>query len=242
MPRLPAPFARMIEVRGTPCTVTGIEDLSPSFRRVHFAGEGLQGREWAPCQVTTFLVSPTEFRRYTPDGFDATAGAMSILFHRHSVGAEGPPSPGDAWLDGLAIGDSVSAMGLEATRSFRAREVPGPVLVCGDGTTVGLWNSLIRWLGDRARVCGVVEVPAPDVPLVRDLLPGVDVVAQSEQPGAVVLSWLDDAPRSGEVTHAYLSGHGQTIQRARNVVRARYDLHRSVIYTQPYWATGKVGL
>src|SRR2546422_7904899 len=33
------------------------------------------------------------------------------------------------------------------------------VFVCGDGTTVGLWHSMIRWLGDRARVCGVVEVP-----------------------------------------------------------------------------------
>ncbi|MGX5207216.1 siderophore-interacting protein [Streptomyces violaceus] len=191
--------------------------------------------------MTTFLVSPTEFRRYTPDAFDATAGAMSILFHRHSLCVEGPPSPGDAWLGDLTIGTRVSAMGLESTRSFRAREVPGPVLVCGDGTTVGLWSSLIRWLGDRARVCGVVEVPAHDVPLVQALLPGVEVVAQTEQPGEAVLSWLDDAPPEN-VTHAYLSGHGQTIQPARNVVRSRYDLHRSIIYTQPYWATGKVGL
>jgi NADPH-dependent ferric siderophore reductase len=51
---------------------------------------------------------------------------------------------------------------------------------------------------------------------------------------------MDDAP-PGEVTHAYLPGHGQTIQLARNLV-PRYGLHRSVIYTQPYWATGKVGL
>jgi NADPH-dependent ferric siderophore reductase len=241
MPRLPALFARMIEARGVTCTVTGTEDLSPSFRRVHFAGKGLQGHEWAPCQVTTFLVSPTEFRRYTPDAFDVAAGRMSILFYRHSANVEGPSSPGDAWLDGLAVGDQVSAMGLETTRSFRARAMPGPVLVCGDGTTVGLWNSMIRWLGDRARVCGVVEVPAQDVPLAQDLLPGVEVIAQTEQPGQAVLSWLDAAPLV-EVTHAYLSGHGQTIQRARNLVRTRYDLHRSVIYTQPYWATGKVGL
>ncbi|MEU7658259.1 siderophore-interacting protein [Streptomyces lincolnensis] len=196
MPSLPAPFARMIEVRGMPCTVAGTEDLSPSFRRVHFAGEGLKGREWAPCQVTTFLVSPTAFRRYTPDAVDTVTGDMSILFYRHSAVVAGPPSPGDAWLDGLAVGD---------------------------------------------RVCGVVEVPARDVPVVRDLLPGVQVVAQSPQPGEALLSWLDAAPPE-KVTHAYLAGHGQTIQRARNVVRTRYDLHRSIIYTQPYWATGKVGL
>lgn len=55
------------------------------------------------------------------------------------------------------------------------------------------------------------------------------------------MPWLDAAP-SEKVTHAYLAGHGQTVQRARNVVRTRYDLHRSAIYTQSYWATGKVGL
>ncbi|MFI9169624.1 siderophore-interacting protein [Streptomyces lincolnensis] len=241
MPSLPAPFARMIEVRGMPCTVTGTEDLSPSFRRVHFAGEGLKGREWAPCQVTTFLVSPTAFRRYTPDAVDTVTGDMSILFHRHSAVVTGPPSPGDAWLDSLAVGDRVSAMGLEATRGFRARAEPGTTLVCGDGTTVGLWSSMIQRPGGRARVRGVVEVPAQDVPVVRDLLPGVQVVAQSPQPGEALLSWLDAAPPE-KVTHAYLAGHGQTIQRARNVIRTRYDLHRSVIYTQPYWATGKVGL
>ena len=241
MPSLPAPFARMIDVRGMPCTVTGSEDLSPSFRRVHLAGERLKGREWAPCQVTTFLVSPTAFRRYTPDAVDTTTGRMSILFHRHSTVAPGPPSPADAWLDSLAVGDPVSAMGLEATRGFRARAEPGTTLVCGDATTVGLWHSLIRWLGDRAVVRGVVEVPAPDVPLTRDLLPGVQVVAQSSQPGEALLSWLGDVPPEA-VTQAYLSGHGQTIQRARNLIRTRYDLHRSAIYTQPYWATGKVGL
>ncbi|NEA67054.1 siderophore-interacting protein [Streptomyces sp. SID12488] len=241
MPSLPAPFARMIEVRGMPCTVTGTEDLSPSFRRVHLSGERLKGRDWAPCQVTTFLVSPTEFRRYTPDAVDTTTGRMSVLFYRHSAVIPGPPSPGDAWLDGLAVGDTVSVMGLEATRGFRARAEPGTTLVCGDATTVGLWSSMIHWLGDRARVRGVVEVPARDVPLVRDLLPGVQVVAQSPQPGEALLSWLAEAPPE-KVTHAYLSGHGQTIQQARNLVRTRYDLHRSAIYTQPYWATGKVGL
>ncbi|MEV2254499.1 siderophore-interacting protein [Streptomyces sp. NPDC050147] len=231
----------MIEARGRPCTVTEIEDLSPSFRRVHLAGDGLRGHAWAPCQVSTFLVSPTEFRRYTPDSFDAMAGRMSLLFYRHGAGHAGALAPGEAWLEGLAVGDEVTAMGLETTRSFRARAVPGTVLVCGDGTTVGLWNSMIRWLDSQTRVSGVVEVPAPDVPLVQGLLPGVQVVAQSGQPGDAVLSRLGDAS-FGEVTHAYLSGHGQTIQRARDMLRTRYGLHRSVIYTQPYWATGKVGL
>jgi NADPH-dependent ferric siderophore reductase len=191
--------------------------------------------------VTTFLVSPTAFRRYTPDAVDTATGRMSVLFYRHSAVVPGPPSPGDAWLDKLTVGDRVSAMGLEATRSFRARAEPGTTLVCGDATTVGLWSSMIRWLGDRARVWGVVEVPAQDVPLVRDLLPGVQVVAQSPQPGEALLSRLADAPPQ-QVTQACLSGHGQTIQHARNLVRTRYDLHRSVICTQPYWATGKVGL
>jgi NADPH-dependent ferric siderophore reductase len=241
MPRLPAPLARMVESRGRPCTVTEIEDLSPRFRRVHLAGDGLHGHAWEPCQMATLLVSRTEFRRYTPDTFDAAAGRMSLLFYRHSAGVAGPPSPGDAWLTELTVGDPVSVMGLESLRSFRPRVVPGTVLVCGDATTVGLWDSMIRWLDGRSQVWGVVEVPAPDVPLVRALLPGVDVVAQTGLPGQTLLARLDSRPPKA-VAHAYLSGHGQTIQRARGLIRARYGLHRSGISTQPYWATGKVGL
>ncbi|CAM5696036.1 hypothetical protein SVIOM74S_03199 [Streptomyces violarus] len=66
--------------------------------------------------MTTFLVSPTAFRRYTPDAVDTVTGRMSILFHRHSAVVPGPTSPGDAWLDSLTAGDPVSAMGLEAMR------------------------------------------------------------------------------------------------------------------------------
>ncbi|MEU6182193.1 hypothetical protein [Streptomyces coeruleorubidus] len=56
---------------------------------------------------------------------------MSILFRRHSTVVPGPTSPGDAWLDGLAVGDPLSAMGLEATRGFRARAEPGTTPVGG---------------------------------------------------------------------------------------------------------------
>jgi len=231
----------MIQAHGKPCTVTEIEDLSPRLRRVHLAGEGLRGHAWAPCQVTTFLVSPTEFRRYTPDAFDPAAGRMSILIYRHGVGVAGPRSPGEAWLDTLAVGQQATAIGLEATRGFRAPTAAGSVLVCGDATTVGLWHSMIRYLGEQTRVCGVIEVPPEDVSLVQDLLTGVQVIAQTAQPGQAVLSRLNDTP-TGQVTRAYLSGHGQTIQKARALVRTRYGLERSAIHTQPYWATGKVGL
>jgi NADPH-dependent ferric siderophore reductase len=241
MPRLPALVAGMVESHGRPCEVTKIEDLSPRFRRVHLTGEGWRGHEWEPCQAAIFRVSPTEWRRYTPDAFDTEQGRMSLLFYRHSVDVEGPPSPGDAWLDGLAVGDRVTPMGLEALRGFRVRAVPGTVLICGDGTTVGLWDSLIRRLEGQARVRGVVEVPSPDVRMVRKLLPGIDVVAQNEHPGEVLLSRLVNAPTE-PVGHAYLAGHGQTIQRARTIVRSQYGLPRSGISTQPYWATGRTGL
>jgi hypothetical protein len=99
---------------------------------------------------------------------------------------------------------------------------------------------LIRRLGARTRVSGVVEMPAPDVPLVRACCRVWRSFAQIGQPGDAVPSRPGDAPL-GKVTHAYLSGRGQTIQRARDVIRTRYDPHRSVICTQPYWATGKVG-
>jgi NADPH-dependent ferric siderophore reductase len=241
MPRFPAAVARLFEARGIPSTVDRIEDLSPRFRRVHLAGDGLRGHAWAPCQVISFRVTATEFRHYTPDAFDSAAGRMSILFYRHSAGSTAELPPGEAWLDGLVVGDPVTALGPGAARGFRARTGPATVLVCGDATTVGLWHSMIGWSGTGTTLFGVVEVPAQDVPLVRELLPGVDVVPQAGPPGTALVTWLNGAPPTG-VTHAYLAGHGQTIQRARDLLRSRCGLQRSAISTQPYWATGKTGL
>ncbi|GAA5049433.1 NADPH-dependent ferric siderophore reductase [Thermocatellispora tengchongensis] len=248
MPRFPALVARAFESRGVPCTVEKIEDLSPSFRRLHLRGEGLRGHVWTPCQVTSFRVTPTEFRHYTPDAFDAEQGTMSILFYRHHTGAEAGLPPGEAWLSRLETGDRVIPSLPACARGFRPAADAGGYLVFGDGTTVGLWHSLIQWTG--VPVTGAVEVPEGEREPAGELLPGLEVLPERERPGEALLAWVEAggaeaAGLGGEragAYRAYLSGHGQTIQRLRTLLRERHGLSRAAVSTQPYWATGKAGL
>ncbi len=176
--------------RGHACTVRAIDDLSPRFRRVALAGDGLRGHDWEPCQVTSFWISATEVRHYTPDGFDAVDGTMSILFHRRNPDST-TPSPGQAWLENLTVGDEVIAFLTGTGRCFEAHPDARSYLLFGDATTVGLWSALIGWLPPDARVSGAVEVPADDVELVAALLHGIDVLAETYQPGIALLGWLD---------------------------------------------------
>ncbi|MGW0981360.1 SIP domain-containing protein [Streptomyces xiamenensis] len=41
---------------------------------------------------------------------------------------------------------------------------------------------------------------------------------------------------------AYLAGHGQSVQAQRDLLRTVRGLDRRTIRTQPYWATGSMGL
>jgi NADPH-dependent ferric siderophore reductase len=237
--RTPEFLARRIdERRGLPCTVTKIEDLSPRFRRVHVTGDGLRGHAWEPCQVTSFRVTPNQYRHYTVDGFDADAGSMSMLFYRHEPGNE---DPAERWLRKLAVDDRVVVFTPATSRRFRAVWSAGEHLLIGDGTTVGLWDSLIRWLPGGARVHGAVELPAQDLELGRELLPGLDVLPQTDSPGAALLAWTDGRAGLGS-EHVYLAGHGQTIQRLRSMLRGQHGIDRQAIRTHVYWATGKTGL
>jgi NADPH-dependent ferric siderophore reductase len=249
MTKLPAFLARRVESRGIRCVVTRIEELTPRFRRVHLAGDGLRGHEWEPCQVTSFRVSDTEFRHYTPDELDSAAGTMSVLFYlhghhgQHGQHANGGAAPGEAWLDALAEGDPVVAIRPGCARTFQPVREAGAYLVCGDSTTVGLWWSMLRWLPSKARVTGAVEVPAEDVGLVGELLPGLDVVAGESEPGTALRRWAAGQVAAGAPVpdSAYLSGHAQTLRWIRDLLRDQ-GMDRRAIRTQPYWATGKTGL
>ncbi|GAA1073500.1 siderophore-interacting protein [Nocardiopsis composta] len=244
MPSMPSLLASAMERWSLPCAVTGIEDPSPGFRRVHFDCGALRGHAWDPCQAIAFRVAPTMFRHYTPEVLDTVSGTMSVLFQLHSAG---PPaerhSPGERWLDGLKEGDTVPVTRPAATRAFRMRPVERFTGV-GDASTAGLWRAFQVRAASPEAVTGLVEVPAADTAFVSALLPGFTVLPAGAEPGAALLAVLDRGAweRAHRGGHVYLSGHGQTIQQVRRLVLDRFGVPRTAVSTQPYWATGKTGL
>lgn len=241
MARVPRFLASLSERRGFSARVTEVERPSPTLLRLTFEGAELKERPFAPCDVTAFRISATDFRHYTPERVDAETGRATILFHRHAE----QPAPGLVFVEALDVGSEVILCGMASARNFRWTS-PGSTLAMGDPTTLGLMVGLT----DRARAEGldllaVVEVEPADLDYVRTLLPDAVVLIATEQPGEALDTWLAETPKELEELApeiVYLAGHGGSIQRQRTVLREKFGLDRRVIHTQPYWATGKVGL
>jgi NADPH-dependent ferric siderophore reductase len=119
-----------------------------------------------------------------------------------------------------------------------------PALLVGDATTVGLFAGLAA--AARAEVAGAVAVGAGDVPAVRTLLPGLEVLAADGDGGEAVTRWTADrADRHRGSTavegRAYLAGDARTLAPMRARLVSAGHARRDVV-TKPYWSAGRTGL
>ncbi|MBL7499598.1 SIP domain-containing protein [Frankia sp. CNm7] len=239
MAKLPKFLADYTERRGFSTEVSEVTDLSAALRRVTFESPSLCAQEFSPCDVTAFRVSDNDFRHYTPEWIDRDKGRASILFHRH----HDPKAPGITLVDALRPGNEITWCGVGSAKSFRWTS-PAAAVALGDATTVGLMVAL----AERARAEGrsflaVLELDAADCSAAQTLLPDAVVLPAKEEPGTALDDWVASATFDDFTPEAiYLAGHGQSIQRQRQALSSRHGLDRKSIRTQPYWATGKVGL
>lgn len=241
MARLPKFLAERTERLGFTTTVTGVDCPSAGLLRLTFEGDELRTRAFAPCDVTAFRISENDFRHYTPEAVDHDAGRATILFHLHGLSN----APGLTFVENLRVGSTATWCGMASARAFRWTS-PSAFLAMGDATTLGLMVGLVA----RARAEGrealvVVEVEVPDLSYVRTLLPDAVVLAAAEEPGHALRGWLTDAAQEIaqlDPSAVYLAGHGGSIQEQRALLRGVHGVDRRLIRTQPYWATGKVGL
>lgn len=231
--------ADTIEKIGRATTVTQIIDPSPKLRLISFASPALQNFRWEPCQVTAFRVAKGEFRHYTPSRLDPAKGTGEIQFLFHSTTGD---APGEHLVRNLQLGDEITWCGLEAPRSFRWAPHPR-ILVLGDATTLGLWRSFLEHpsvTAGRIQVVGAVEVPDGDQHGAKIITPGLEVITAIDVPGAALDTWLEqhladqEDQLSLDTTHAYLAGHGRSLQRLRSALQ-RAGMRRAHIHTHAYW-------
>jgi NADPH-dependent ferric siderophore reductase len=223
MPTLPVFIADLVEPRfSTPVTVLSASMLGPRLKRVRFSSAALKRVAFRPGQEIEFRVSPREFRHYTPAYFDAANGTLDVVFFLHGLG------PGSAWASALQVGSEANLLGPGG--GVRVRQEP--LVLCGDETSLGLFESLSRTL--RAHV--VVEEALGAVLSSASVTP----LGRVGERGTVLAAWAQTA----EVPHAatwVLAGHAGTIQRVRSALIER-GIPRATIVSRPYWASGKRGL
>jgi len=242
MPRAPKWAADLMENafsnKFRKVTVVDTEYLSPTLRKIRFAGD-FSTVNFGIGQAVLFRVDNENYRNYTPSLLESQAGICEIVFHVHNKG------PGSQFVAKLEKGDTLR-IGLPRGFNLHQKESRYHFFF-GDESTLGFFQSLKNEIHARQQnYFGVLELDSSAIGALDKLGLMIDVVQKSSTTHAGnairFLSGLDESLLSLWKTGTfYLMGNAQSIQHFRKALRARGVSQRSII-TQPYWAEGKAGL
>lgn len=223
---------------GKALTVDEVRDLTPHFRRVRVSGSWLQSASVSPGDKLQVMVLECGPRTYTPFAHDAAAGTLELLAYVHGQ------TPTASWVRGLAKGVTFHAVGPRG--SLALAELKGPVVLFGDETSFASATALQEARGGHDGVAFVFECGQSDE--ARSVLDDLGVSGHSlieRQSGRSHLPALERELRAALAKHAgaqlVLTGHAQTIQALRAVLKAQPPTYAGQ-KVKAYWADGKRGL
>ena len=220
-------------------TVAEAETVARDFRLIRLEGPACQGLEWRPGHKIQMQLSGWNRRSYTPTLWDARRGHVGLVAYLPGKG------PGSHWAQTVVPGEPCLFTG--PGRSLNLGGEPGPVLLFGDETSLGLAYALTRRVSKLSNVFIVLEAhqAAALQEAVRAVgLPASTVVIQRCPHGThlqdVVLHLSELWQRLEGLRHV-LSGQAQSIQHVTQALR-RNGVPTSRIQTRAYWSQGKRGL
>lgn len=236
-------------------TVTEVEDLTPSLRRITFTGPLERFASAAPDDHVKLIFpfpGKTEIelpelgergisrnatrppmRDYTPRRFDAVAGELVIDIVIHGDG------PGATWAAGAAPGTTVGQVGPRGSAVIDG--TPEWYLLAGDETAIPSIGRRLEELDDAAQVIVRIETDGPEheVPLAAG--PNADVawLTRGDQvPGTV----LTDAVRALELPggdgYAWVATEAGAARILRAHLRDERGLPKAATKITGYWKIG----
>lgn len=183
--------------------------------------------------AVSIRVSDTQFRNYTPVVVIEKANVFYILFHLH------PGTLGNDYIENLKAGD-ILKMVIPRGRC-RVNELADSHVVVTDETGLGFAFSLLEKQRSTADKCFVIsETSAVNTAIIADCFkPSINTKkGQIEQ---ALQLFFDDYYREDSQTQFYLIGNAKTIQQSLSFLKQR-GIRSPFIYSQPFWALGKIGL
>ncbi|MEO8801459.1 MAG: siderophore-interacting protein [Polyangiaceae bacterium] len=216
-------------------TVSEVEDLGTSYRRISLVGASLREAACEPGDKVQIFLPEVGARTYTPFAFDREVGRIDLLVYLHGTG------PGAKWARSLAPSTVVRLIGPRS--SLPLPQMDEPVALFGDETSLAVARSLfdIRAAGrhvvvrlevdsraEAQRACEAIGLP-PEIIVERTPdASHLDAIAR-ELAGAV-----------NEGGSLALSGNAHSIQLLRRHLRDLGVVPRQKV--KAYWAEGKRGL
>lgn len=218
-------------------TVERVLRVSEHFERIDFESEALREARFAPgdkLQIS-FDGGP---RTYTPFGFDAERGTLSVLVYLHGDG------PSARWANAVAAGDQVFAFGPRS--SLTLTPDPRPIALFGDETSFALARALRESRGAASSLGLVFEVTNSSE--CRAVLAGLELTnaelverRENEQHLSDVETRLRSLLAQDPTTRLVLTGSAPSIQALQKRLKAQPVPHADQS-VKAYWALGKRGL
>lgn len=211
--------------------------LSENIKLIRFKGHFPQVK-FKTGQAIIIRIDDTNYRNYTPSKWNSEEGWFEVIFHIHKNG------PGSYFVENLRPGDQLT-VGMPRGFDFFKREEKYQFFF-GDETCMSVFKSFQYEINARENnYLGIMELDpvAMEVPNHLGLL--VDTVPKSLHKAEFAIDILHKLDSSiwelWKDGYFYLMGNAKSIQAFRKALKEKGVSNKN-IYTQPYWAEGKIGL
>lgn len=241
MPKIPKLIGDLIEYSFSSkfgkVKVDSIILLSTNVKLIRFKGK-LPDVNFNIGQAILIRINDNNYRNYTPSTWNAGLGIVEIIFHLHGNG------PGSRFIDQLQLDDEIR---ISMPRGFNVyRKEMKYHFLFGDESCIGVFRSLKDEINlNDQNYLGILELDnsSSHVPESNGLQ--VDVVAKSANKAAFAIDNLNNLDskiwRLWQSGFFYLMGNAASIQNFRKALKDK-GVSSKQIYTQPFWADGKIGL
>ncbi len=242
MPRIPkwlgdtmeTVFSRMI----TPAIVTKVEYIFPELKRVIMEGDFTK-INFMPGNVIEFRVTDTDFRHYTVSALDQEKGVCEMLVYLHERGV------GSNWVKNIRPGSSVRILGPGGKIKYRDSHTHH--FLFGDETSIGLMECMANTARMHGHTCYcMAELDKRHHRWIQQLrFHAVAVEKEYDPPAKYAVETIQATSAAfweeWSTAAFYITGRAKSIQAVRKALLQK-GIPGKNIFTEPYWAEGKMGL
>lgn len=216
-------------------TVSEVEDLGASYRRISLVGPSLREATCEPGDKVQIFLPEVGARTYTPFAFDRELGRIDLLVYLHGTG------PGAQWARSITPSAVVRLIGPRS--SLPLPQMDEPVALFGDETSLAVARSLfdIRAAGGHAVVRievdsrAAAQLACEAIGLPAEIL--VERTPSASHLDRIARELADAVKEGGSLA---LSGNAHSVQLLRRQLRGLGVERRQNV--KAYWAEGKRGL
>jgi NADPH-dependent ferric siderophore reductase len=207
--------------------VTAVTRLSERFVRFDVEGQPLAGVRFVPGDKVQLFIAGEGMRTYTPVEWSSDGRTFFVGY------VHGGDAPGAKWLRAVKVGDEAALFG--PRRSIDASDLPGPIVLVGDETSLACAAALTRAKPQRHVTVLLEATHVDETRAVAQALALTHVTVTARgQLEAPLLAQLDVGATP------IFTGRAATIQALKQSLRAQQRVAGGL--TKAYWAEGKRGL